>query len=258
VTLARDGERELCSAPVGDAGYFYRRLPRRILGRVEDLVRDLEAAADGDLVAIVLAGGVARGEFREESSDIDVVVVLETAKREVLSKIGGPLAVARAAARIDVTLLQAAEIDRSSDVFPLLFEDLRANRFVLWGKDPFVGLEVAREHRRLRVEQELREAALALRRAAAEARGDAKALGAGVERVLSRIRLPLRGLLDLLGVSCDSYALEAVLSKAGKKLVVPTARLGRPTSQPEECWDELATLLATAVAAVDTLDANAA
>ncbi|HTJ83074.1 MAG TPA: nucleotidyltransferase domain-containing protein, partial [Polyangiaceae bacterium] len=110
--------------------------------------------------------------------------------------------------------------------------------------------------RRLRVEQELRDASLALRRAAADSRGEPRALAAAVERVVSRIRLPLRGLLDLLGVACESSGLDAVLIKAGKKLVAPTSRLGRPSAQPEESYDELAALLAKAVAAADTLDAE--
>jgi predicted nucleotidyltransferase len=227
-----------------------------VQGRVEELVHDVEKLAGDDLVAIVVAGGVARGEYREETSDVDLVIVLREAKRDTLAKLGAPLAVARAAARIEATILIQPEIARSSDVFPLWFEDLRAHRFVLLGVDPFADLVIGREHRRLRVEQELRDASLELRRAAADSRGEPRALAAAVERVVSRIRLPLRGLLDLLGVACDSSALDAVLIKAGKKLVAPTSRLGRPSAQPEESYDELAALLAKAVAAADTLDAE--
>jgi predicted nucleotidyltransferase len=242
---------------VSDAGYFYRTLPRRIQGRVEDLVASLLDAAGEELVAIVVAGGVARGEFHEATSDVDLLVVLRSAGRELLTRVGRPIAIARAAARVDVKLLIEAEIPRSSDVFPLWFEDVRANRHVLHGKDPFTDLEVRREHQRLRVEQELREATIALRLAAAEAHGDGPMLAAAVEHITGQLRRPLRALLNLVGVPCETHALDLVLGKAGKRLVVPVSRLTRPSSQPEEAYDELEHLLAKAVAEADLHDAEA-
>ncbi len=243
--------------PVVDAGYFYRRLPRRILGRVEDLVGTATDVAGAELVAVVVVGGVARGDFREDSSDVDLLIVLRSASRALLTRLGRPISIARAAARVDVKLLLEAEIPRSSDVFPLWFEDVRANRHVLHGKDPFIDLAVRREHQRLRVEQELREATIALRLAAAEAQGDGALLAAAVEHITGQLRRPLRALLNLVGVPCETHSLDLVLSKAGKRLVVPVSLLTRPATQPEEAYDELAQLLAKAVAEADLHDAEA-
>jgi predicted nucleotidyltransferase len=236
--------------------YLFRRLPRSIQGRLEELSSALEAAAGGLLRSVVVHGSAARGEWREGESDLDVIVVLERSSRDVLEKMTAPLGIARAAARVEAMVLVEAEIGRAADVFPLLYDDLRRHHVVLYGRDPFADLVIHRDHLRLRVEQELREIAIRLRRGVIDAGGHPQTLAAVVTRKVRQARFPLRALLDLMGTPC-SDDLEAVLAKSGRRFQVDTTVLVKSKERPHDAIDALEELLAKAVRAVDTLDVGA-
>src|SRR5262245_6948592 len=105
--------------------YFYRKLPRRVQGRIEELVSALQKAAKDDLVSIIVHGSVARGDWREATSDVDLIVVLKKSTRDLLTAIGDPIALARAACRVETMILVEEEIPRAADVFPLFYQDIR-------------------------------------------------------------------------------------------------------------------------------------
>jgi hypothetical protein len=115
---------------------------------------------------------------------------------------------------------------------------------------------VSDAHRRLRIEQELREAQIRLHLGVTEARGERKALGVLVHKKLRQLRFPLRALLELSGVEC-SYALDVVLSRCGKLLKTDTSDLLRVDAHPDKAHDALALLLARAIDAVDKLEERA-
>lgn len=233
--------------------YNYRRLPRSIQARMEDLVRALKDALGEDLRSVIVHGSVARDDWREGESDIDVLVVLERSPRALLEKLTDPFAIARAAARVEPMILVESEISRAADVFPLLYDDIKRHHLVLYGSDPFADLVVDRRHLRLRVEQELRELKIRLRRAVTDAAGHKPALAGAVTRKVRQARFPLRALLALLGAEC-SDDLETILTKAGKRFVVDTHALLRTKEKTDEAIDALAELLDKAIHAVDTLD----
>jgi len=87
-----------------------------------------------------------------------------------------------------------------------------------------------------------------------DGRGDERALGRAVSRKLRQIRFPLRALLELLGVECQSHALDIVLAKAGRQFGVDSADLSRVETKPQAAFDALNALLARAVDVVDHLD----
>lgn len=237
--------------------YNYRRLPRSIQARMEELVRSLEAALGSDLRSVILHGSVTRNDWREGDSDIDVIVVLARSSRAILEKLTEPFAIARAAARAEPMILVEDEIARAADVFPLLYDDIKRHHVVLFGADPFQALEVDRRHIRLRIEQELRELKIRLRRAVTDAAGHKPTLAGAVTRKVRQAKFPLRALLSLLGVDCADD-LETVYTKAGKRFVVDTHVLLRSKERTEDAIDALADLLTKAVVAVDTLDEGGA
>lgn len=232
--------------------YYFRKLPRRVQGRVEELVRSAREIAGDDLCSLLLHGSVARGDWSEGSSDIDVVVVLKRARREALTLLGDALALARASARVEAMILLEHEIARAADVFPLYYQDIRDHHIVLFGGDPFASLTIESAHLRLRVEQELRDASIRLRRSVADARGDDALLGEAVNRKLKRIRFPLRTLLRMLGeeVSDD---LRIVLERAGRRFKIDATAFAHVATKPQRAHDELASLLERAIEAVDKL-----
>lgn len=225
-------------------------LPSRTRGHVEKLVKELETNVGKDLVAIVVYGSLARGGFVPDRSDIDLVIVLADDSRKILTAIAPTLELARAAARIEAMVLRADEIGRAADVFPLLYDDIRSHNIVLSGDDPFAKLDILDEHRRLRIEQELREARIRLRRAVTDAVGAPRGLAGALERKMKQMRGPLHALLRLRGIEVtDDIA--AVLAAAGKRWKVDVGPLSRVREAVDAAHDTLTKLLDAAIADAD-------
>ncbi len=229
------------------------RLPAAVRSRLDELRHGLQDALGGDLIALIVYGSAARGDYREGKSDVDLVVVLRDDARDKLEAISNALQLARYAARIEAMILTASEIPRAADVFPLLYDDIRREHILLAGKDPFSALEISDRHRRLRVEQELREAQIRLRRAVVDAQGARDLLAGAVFRKVRQIRGPLRALLALRGIEV-SDGLDEVLARAGAQYGVEIKPLSAVHSAPAEAHAALEKLLAAAVDDVDRME----
>ncbi len=226
-------------------------IPKPISERLDELCSQLKTALGDDLVALLVHGSAVRGDYRKES-DVDLVVVLAKAGREQLDALAEPLHVARFAARIEAMILVADEIPRAADVFPIFYADLQRHHVVLHGKDPFAGLVIEDHHLRLRVEQELREAQIRLRRAVTDARGNQDALRGVVGRKLKQVRSTLRVLLDLKGIAVGD-GLAEVVAKACATYEVEGAPLTKLAEAPGEAHDALVALLDRAIDDADRM-----
>jgi hypothetical protein len=125
---------------------------------VESLTRlqdDLIRMAGDNLGGLILYGGLARGRYRPGKSDINVVVLLKEISAPALTAIGPALRAARRSAGVVPLILALAEVRHATAVFPVKFLDIRDHHIVLYGADPFVGLEAPREQVRMRIVQEL-------------------------------------------------------------------------------------------------------
>lgn len=183
------------------------------------------------------------------------MVVLRDDSREVLERIGHPLLLARYAARVEAIVLRADEVAHAADVFPLLYDEVARRRLgvALHGESPFVGLQISDKHRRLRIEQELREARIRLRRMVTDSDGSKPALAIAVERKLRQVRSPLRALLKLVQRRPRRLA-DAVLGAACSHFGVDGAALGRAQEDPAAAYTALTKLLAAAIEEADRLN----
>lgn len=237
----------------GNAKGDLAALSTTTLERLDELKKALVGALGDDLVALVVYGSAARGGYKEGTSDVDLAVVLKSAPREKLEKISNVMQLARYSARIESILLVADEIPRAADVFPLLYDDIQKCHVVLHGTSPFTGLEIADRHRRLRIEQELREAQIRLRRAVVDGLGASNALAGAVLRKAKQVRGPLHALLALKGIVCDDD-LATVLAKAAETYGVDAAAVRKAKEDPSKAHDALVALLAKATADVDAME----
>ncbi len=231
-------------------------LPEGIKTRLDEWTKSLKATLGDELVAILVHGSAARGEYREGESDVDVVVVLKHARLEDLRAIGNAMQLARYAARIEAMILTEEEIAGASDAFPLLYDEIKRNNVVLAGRDPFAGVEVQDRHRRLRIEQELREAQIRLRRAVTDSLDDKGALASAVLRKTRQIRGPLAALLALKEKPC-ALDLATVLAKSGEMYGVQTQKLASTRETPDVAHAILTELLSKAIDDVNSLDEHA-
>jgi predicted nucleotidyltransferase len=227
-------------------------LPPEARVPLQALKDDLEKAVGPNLAALVVYGSAARGGYVPGESDLDVIVVLEDTALAQLEKVAEPLMRARFRARVEAMVLKRREIASAADVFPLLYDDVRQRHVLLAGADPFSALEISDAHRRLRIEQELREARMRTRRAVVDALGSDPALAGAVARKVKQIRGPLHALLCLKRIECDDR-LEPVLAAAGKAYGVDTAPLLRVRAEPRAAHAALRALLDAAVDDADTI-----
>lgn len=230
-----------------------KSLPSDVRSRVEEWTKSLEATLGDDLVGILVHGSVARGEYRPGESDVDAIVVVKEATFAKLDAIANAMQLARYSARIEAMILTEAEIAGASDVFPLLYDDIKRCHFLVTGRDPFAAVEVHETHRRLRIEQELREARIRMRRAVTDAAGAREALGGAVTRKIKQVRAPLHALLGMKGITCKPD-LAAVTDEACKHYGVDAATLRNAKETPDAAYGAFLTLLDKAIDEVNAME----
>jgi len=231
-------------------------LPPSVGAPLGRLTEALERACGANLAALVVYGSAARGGFVPGESDVDLIVVLGDTSIAQLRAISEPLQLARYSARVEAMILKLDNLAAAADVFPLLYDDIQQRRVLLSGTDPFGAIAVNDTHRRLRIEQELREARIRMRRAVVDALGSESSISGAVARKVKQLRSPLHALVRLRGIQSGDR-LEAVLAACSKLYAVDTAPLLNVAAAPESAHTALRTLLDTAIVDVDALEAGA-
>ncbi len=130
---------------------------------INEFVDRMRAAAGTNLLAVILYGSVAAGDYVAEHSDVNLLCVLgETS----FAAIGALVPVVewwgKQKHRAPL-LMSAEEMRRSADVFSIEFLDMRRHYRVLWGEDVLKTLEIPMRLHRAQVRYELREKTIVLR-----------------------------------------------------------------------------------------------
>ena len=130
---------------------------------LREFVERLKQAHGTHLNAVVLYGDAVEGGQLDDEAPKNVLIVLEQIRPDELRaaktlaewwrEVGNPLPV----------YFSAAEIQESSDVFPIEFLDMSRVRHVIYGQDPFAGLEIHTHNLRHQLEYELRGKLIRLR-----------------------------------------------------------------------------------------------
>lgn len=225
-------------------------LPDPVAARLDQLVQSLRDILGDKLAAIVAHGSATRGEYRE-ASDVDLAIVVSADDLATLAAIGPALELARFSARIEAIIVTRDEIAQSSDCFPLFYGDL-ADGVALHGKNPFVELEIAAVHKRLRIEQELREVRIRMRRVATDLSNQPMFANA-IDRKIKQARSPLRALLALRGraVAAD---LGGVLDAACTEFSGDVVALKRVREDARAAYRALCDLIDHALKIVDEME----
>lgn len=227
-------------------------LPVHIRARLDEFNQDLENVLGSELVGVILHGSVARGEYRVGESGVDAIVVIVDPSFEKLEAIGDTLQRARYAARIEAIIVTEDEIAGASDVFPLFYDEIKQRHILLSGRDPFATVDVHDTYRRLRIEQELRETQLRLRRAVTDALGAREAIGGAVNRKVRQVRGTFHALLALKGIPV-APDLAAVLAKIGETYGVDLSPVQRASDEPQAAHVALTSVLAKAIQDVNKM-----
>ena len=117
--------------------------------QTERMVRELAQALGDRLVSVVLYGSAARGDFQQATSDVNLLVVLDSLAPDRLEALSGAFGGWTRKKQPLPRVFSKELIAESADVFPIEFLDLQSRRQVLHGEDPFEGVEVLGRERLL-------------------------------------------------------------------------------------------------------------
>lgn len=183
-------------------------IPKSVEGDIQQYVAALKQDAGENLVCVVLYGSAANGEFHEEFSDVNLMLVLRDTSLDSLQRIAKSVRswTKKQPAPLIVT---RTELERSTDVFSIELLDMKQHHKVLFGDDVLSGLDVPLSQHRVQVEYELREKLILLRQRAMMATNDKQMLELLVQSVPSFSTL-FRHALIALGKSAPASRRESI------------------------------------------------
>ncbi len=192
-------------------------LPVEVQRGLGAFVKAAQSAWGDDLSAVVLFGSAAEGRLRA-TSDVNVLLVLRRFSREQADALREPLRTARAAIRLGAMFVLPEELPAVVEAFAVKFEDILSRHRVLYGADPFAGLEVPRSAAISRLRQVLLNLRLRLRERYALVSLREEQLATVVSEISGPLRSCAATLLGLEGTASESpkAALEALVADLGE------------------------------------------
>ena len=130
---------------------------------INEFVERMRSVAGTNLVAAILYGSAAAGDYIAEHSDVNLLCVLHETSFAAIEALAPAIEWWGKQHHRAPLLMSAEEIRRSADVFSIEFLDMRRHYRVLWGEDVLKTLEIPMRLHRAQVEYELREKTILLR-----------------------------------------------------------------------------------------------
>src|SRR3989442_4160615 len=230
---------------------------------LQALVGGLKDALGPRLRSVVLYGSAARGDYHHGTSDLNLILVLETLDPGTLEALATPVRRFMRRGHPVPRLFSPSLIAESADTFPIEFLDIQASRVVVHGEDSFAEVAIDRRCLRLQCEREMDEKMMRLREGYVLGHDDARALRRLLSDSYAAFAALFRGCLHLLGrpipasnrevvgAFCEAAALErgpfddVALLRRGEKAVQDLktiyARYYEQLSRPSRMVDRLKT-----------------
>ena len=181
---------------------------------LSDLIKRLTEAHDDNLSSIVLYGSAVVGGQLDQDFPKKVLVVLNRIAPADLHAAHGVIEWWRSEGNPVPLYFTTEEMNDASDVFPIEFVDMSQVRHVLYGKDPFDGLEISTRNLRHQLEYELRAKLLRLRRLYIAASRNADQLARLMAESLNNFAVLFRHVLEMLGKPASFNKRECVMQLA--------------------------------------------
>ena len=174
-----------------------KALPASVREGLARLCAHLQEALGEQLVSVVLYGGLAKGEYTPDTSDVNVMVVLSEVTVTALDKAAPIVQGGVRDFRLAAMVLSEDDLRRSTAVFPVKFLDMQRHHHVLWGKEVLADLNIAHDHLRLRCEQEMKNLLLRLRQFYLQRAHHPELIEGTLTRSLSSLLTSLNVLVEL-------------------------------------------------------------
>ena len=181
---------------------------------LNELKDKLTEAHDENLKSVVLYGSAVVGGQLDEDRPKKVLVVLDRIAPADLKAAHEVAEWWRSKGNPVPVYFTSEEMADSSDVFPIEFIDMSQVRHVLYGKDPFDGLDIPTQNLRHQIEYELRAKLLRLRRLYIPASRNADQLARLMADSLDNFAVLFRHILVMLGKEASFNKRECVMRLA--------------------------------------------
>jgi len=168
---------------------------KRILG---DFTQRLKDIYQENLVSLILYGSAASGEFIDNHSNLNLLVVLKDIAPEELKKASCLINKYRFKT-ISPLFLTEKYIQSSLDIFPIEFLDMQENYLVVQGLDVLKGINVDTRNLRFQCEQELKSKLINLKQLYIRINKDKLALRNLLFKSVTSVLHILRNVLRLKG-----------------------------------------------------------
>jgi predicted nucleotidyltransferase len=230
---------------------------------IDEFIERMRAAAGTNLVAAILYGSVAAGDYVAGYSDVNLLCVLGETSFASIEALAPVMEWWGKQKHRMPLLMGAEEMRRSADVFSIEFLDMRRNHRVLWGDDILTTLEIPLRLHRSQVEYELREKTILLRQRLLMVSGSTEAKWELLLRSLPAFGTLFRHALIALGDAGAGSKREAAAALAsklgidagvfGELLDIREQKSDRKAAQLDEMFARYLKLVEQVTAAVDKM-----
>ncbi len=176
-------------------------MPQQAQATLHGYLRDVKKILKDDVSAIILYGSLARGDYLEGRSNVNILMVFEHLTLDIM-KCCTALHRGWSRERIVTPLMfTVKELSQFFETFPLEFFEIRDQHLLLAGIDPFPELHFRSQNLRKECEREIRSNLLRVRQQFVESQGNPEGIHALLPISLTTLIPCLRGLYRLLGQS---------------------------------------------------------
>ncbi|TAM38905.1 hypothetical protein EPN54_03810 [bacterium] len=190
-------------------------ISNKLKNNISLFVNKLKERFSDDLVSVILYGSAASGEFVDRRSNLNFLVILKDPGTSALKK--GAEIVGKFPA-FEPLFLTEDQIDRSTDIFPIEFLDMKENYTVIYGKDCLKDINVDTGNLRFQCEHELKIKLISLRQLYLKSSRDKRLLLHALLKSFTSSLHILRNVLRLKGIT-PPYKKDLII--AGLAKVVP-------------------------------------
>ena len=170
----------------------------------------VRTALGPEFLAAYLYGSVLTQGFDPQRSRVNVLVVSRSLNLDILDAVRHALPEDRKPPHVSPLFLTQRQIEKSLDVFPIEWIDIKERHLLIEGQDVLGGYEVPRSNLRLQLEQELREKLITLRQAYLANARHPEVLEDVLKAAASSFVTLCRSLLRLRGESPPAQAAQAI------------------------------------------------
>ena len=204
-------------------------LPKPLDTLIPDFAHALKQEFEAELVSVIVYGAVARGSYDDGSSDINLLIVVESFSPRIYKVIAEKLRALRKKVAIDPLVVSRDSLKRTVHCFALKFMSIDRHHIVVEGADVLQDIADDPAHLRFLVEQELRNLRLRSLRAYLLTSHDDKRFTTMGLRFYTKAMLAFSNVLRVEGIALPE-SFEERLAVFEKHFQVPIAALQKMQS----------------------------